>query len=269
MRAGFTLTELMITVAIVAIVSVVGAITVNSRLQTARLEEAALTVAADLSYARTAAIFKNCLTRFVFCQDNLCSNFGSDTNLSNGTGESVSFETGADAEPARFYAIVRKSQYTEAGEECFNPGGTDPDVGSGSELVAFDYDRKPQRIGRGVAFEFIYRDVSDFNNEWVDGGGALLNEDSTEGQNALWFPVTRTDASADADGLTGLLNLPVDNPRDADGNFVVFQLQLDNCDPSDADDDCNAYFVTMDDAGETDVRKCVPGARTNNSNICF
>lgn len=250
---AFTLMELMIVVAIIAIISVIGGISINSRLRVSRLEDAALALASDASYARTSALFKGCPTRFVFCSDRLCPS----TDISG-----VSVE--ADA---RYYATLRLSQYADSTADCYVSGSTDSDDSLGV-LNAFDFDRKPQAIPNGIKFKFIYQGgSSNFDQDkWTN-----FDKGSSEANNSLWFPSSIDDSDANV----GVANVPDSDPdanmMDASGgNYILFQLQFDDCDPTDSGDDCLAYFVVMDTSGETNIKRCENcNDRSANADCCF
>jgi len=247
--------ELMIVVVIIAIISVIGGISINSRLRVSRIEDAALTLASDVSYARTSALFKGCPTRFVLCEDRLCESSDIE-GLSNSS----------NLDDARYYAILRLSQYTDSSADCFVSGSTDPDSGLNA-LNAFDFDRKPQSIPNGIKFSRIYGGGStNFNQQmWTN-----YDKGSPEASNSLWFPSSIDDTDVNAD----IVNIPDADPDtnmvDASGgNYILFQLQFDDCDPATPDSDCLAYFVIMDKSGETGVKHCENCNRSGNLDCCF
>lgn len=247
---AFTLMELLITITIILVVSSIGAISLNSRLAVASLEEAAQSLAADLSYARTAALFKGCPTRFVFCGDKLCTQ----RDIAASVGGPVT----VGGENAQVYAIIRRMAHGAAGD-C-STADADPDAGAANAFTNFDYDRKPQEISSRVSIDWIYDDstAANFQDDYAD-------ETASEAEDALWFATSISDPQANQ----GFMNLPVSTPLDADGNFIVFQLSLASCDPSVENDDCAAYFVTIDSSGQTGIRACLPGGRAGNGNTCF
>lgn len=250
--SAFTLTELMIVVAIIAIISVVGGISLTSRLAVSRLEGAVQTLASDVSYARSAALFKGCPTRIILCEDASC--------VTKATSTTSSGVIGSGTEPARYYAVLRRTQYASSAQNCYS-SGSDSDAGDARAFAEWDYDRKPQALPRGVAFSPIYTNQVLNTSDWS-------SISSVEAGNSIWFPTSISDTTA---SLQGVVNIPVDSSSvlDSASRSILFQLQLDSCDASNADDDCRGYFVTIDESGETAVRGCTAGTRTNTSDICF
>lgn len=248
MRRGFTLIELMVVVAIIAIIGVVGGITLSSRMATSRLEGAARSLAADLAYARTAALFKGCHMRFILCRDARCT----DRVLT----ERVNGYLGTDAGLARYYAILRRAQYTDVSQPCYFEG-TDPSSGADGFYDQWDFDRKPQALPQGVAFSAIYTgeggslDVSD----WSDTS-------SSEAGNSLYF-------HASPNALTPMV-FPVEYSNMPDNlGRAVFQLGLEDCSPTNPSDDCTAYIISMTSGGEVSVIQCEPGVREDGTRTCY
>lgn len=241
-RRGFTLTELMITVAIIVIMSVVAGVNINSRLKLGRLEEAVQTLTSDLNYARSAAMFKGCPIRFIFCMDSLCQ-----TKVT-GTGETTSEKlVGTTSTAARYYAILRRSQAGDTSGTCYNASAVTTDG-----FAQWDFDRRPQLLPSGVAFRNIYTNPDQINDDdWSDSA-------STVAANSLWF---------DSEFGREQGN-PVQNPNTAvSGELVAFQLVLDNC----TDADCPGFFVTITTAGVVSYKKCTmdpTSNRTNNTDLC-
>lgn len=244
----------MIVVAIIAIISVVGGVSLTSRLAVSRLEEAVQTLASDVSYARSAALFKGCPTRIILCQDASC------VTKATGTTSLSSGVIGSGTEPARYYAVLRRTQYTSSAQNCFS-SGSDPDAGDARAFTQWDYDRKPQALPRGVAFSPIYTNQVVNTIDWS-------SVSTTDAGNSIWFPTSISDTTA---SLEGVVNIPVDSSSvlDSTGRSILFQLQLDSCDASNVDDDCRGYFVTIDESGETAVKGCTAGSRSNNPDVCF
>lgn len=261
---GFTLVELMVVVTIALIVTVLGVVSMSSRVGVANLEEAAQSLASDVSYARTAALFKGCPTQIIICADAKCQGLAKSK-----IGDGYIGEAG---ENARYYAILRKTQYVDSDDDCYSPN-VDPDDGrAGIVYNRMDFDRRPQALPSGVAFTAIYASVAG------EAMGASLSanfidwddESSDEARNSLWFPTSISDSDANIQ----LANIPVNDSvwrqnTSGDPIYILFQLQLDNCDASDADDDCAAYFITMDESGEAGIQRCDPGSRTSHGNTCF
>jgi len=252
---GFTLTELMVVVAIVAIITVLGVVSLNSRMKVSRLEEAAQALAADLSYTKTAALFKGCPTRIIFCLDKNCTESGRQvSSITVGTDG-----IGSGSTLARYFSILRKVQYTNSNGSCYSSAaGGDPDGGATAYFDNWDFDRKPQELPIGVAITPIYLDgVPDFS-DWG-------SESSGEAGNSIWFPSSITDADTNLD----FANIPVDNALAANGSHVVFQVRMDNCDPTDPGADCAGFLIVMDSSGETSIRPCNPGGRADLTDNCF
>jgi|GEM_PF-6059278 len=258
---AFTLTELMIVVAIITIVSVIGAITLNSRMHVSRLEDAAQTLASDLAYARSAALFKGCPTRIILCTDRNCSSSGRAVKQRGGSGGKPEFIGSSSDDPANYYATLREAQYSDGNGDCYVSSGSDPDGGAPNGYNYMDFDRRPQAIPSGIVFNPIYSGTNQVINysDWS-------STSSSEASNSLWFPTSISDSNAN----DSLANIPVDTPQDSKSAYVVFQLSLDSCDSTDPHGDCVAYFVTMDTSGETGIRRCTPGSRTaNQTDTCF
>jgi len=247
----------MVVVAIVAIITVLGVVSLNSRMKVSRLEEAAQALAADLSYAKTAALFKGCPTRVIFCIERNCTDSGRTVSTITAGAEAI----GSGSTLARYFAILRKVQYTDSNGSCYSSdGGGDPDGGATAYFDNWDFDRKPQELPIGIALTPVYSGsdaVPDYS-DWV-------SEASAEAGNSLWFPSSITDADANLD----FANIPVDDGLAANGASVVFQVRMDDCDPTDPDADCAGFLVVMDSSGETSIRPCNPGGRANSTDNCF
>ncbi|MGA0162992.1 MAG: pilus assembly FimT family protein, partial [Bdellovibrionota bacterium] len=171
---AYTLIELMIVVAIIGAVAAIGAISISSRIQSSRLETAAMSLSADLAYARSAALFKGCHTRIIFCADAKCS-----TKVSNVTS-------------ATHYAILRRAQYTDPAADCYIDG-TDPSP-STSHFDDWDYDKTPKPLPSGVQFSDIYSDAAVSVADWdsvtdSEAEDSVYFHSSPYAVNAIYIPL--------------------------------------------------------------------------------
>lgn len=247
---GFTLIELIIVILIIGVVSGITYVGLSSRSSVASLERAVQTLAADVAYARSAAVMKRCQTRFILCADSSC------TNAAAGLGA---------VEP-RFYAILRRS-HNDNLQSCSNPNLV-PAANDG--YANWDFDMAPKPLPRDVSFDAIYEGT----DAWMDMTDWLTLDGSVAAvQNSLYFPTSPSAAlpsPGDADGdSTGtrsrLVATPILQSRVAgDDGSILFQLALGDC-----VDDCPNYWVVLMDSGETVVRRCNPGARGDESDTCF
>lgn len=238
---GFTIIELMIVVVIIGVLSAIGGVTLNSRMRTSRLEDAAQTLVTDVSYARGAAALKSCPTRFIFCNSKTCLDAGA-TTVSGNIGDVMTGGT--------YYAILRMSQNQPGGESqpCYNAEAVSSSL---DKFQFWDFDRRPQPLPKGVKFTAIY------NNGWAAANSADWQYSTNAfAANTLYF--RSSDSSA---------NVPVTGSA-ANGDKIAFQLQLDDCDPS-ANEDCGAYFVTVGSGGIVSLVRCESGGRVDNTNKCF
>lgn len=248
-QSGFTLVELMVVLALAIILATVGAISMNSRVSISRVESAAERIASDLAYARKAALFKGCPTRVILCGDPNCQQ----TGVADGANNVI----GVGGEPARFYGILRLSQDDTLGNAiCPNPDWVPEDADG---FIHWDFDRKPQQISRGAGVTAIYNGaggVMDSSNDFVPGEGDAAEATS------LWFPTT----------FEATPNVPVDDgtmSADFDSAQIYFQIQLDDCEPDDADSDCLGILVGLTQGGEARVVPCDAGGRTDATETCY
>jgi prepilin-type N-terminal cleavage/methylation domain-containing protein len=242
-KKAFTLVELIIVVLIIGIVGALSYAGLSSRSQVANLEKAVQVLAADVSYARSAAVMKRCQTRFILCMDSLCTDLA------------------GDGEDPRFYAILRRSHGDQASlQSCFNPNA----VALADDGFEFwDFDLSPKAIPRGVSFEDVYVGT------WLDSSDWLIVENEEPVENSLWFPTspsaTLPAPVADPDGRSRLVASPITNSRAEGNGSILFQMGLTEC-----DEDCPLYWVLLMDSGETQVRRCnnTGAAGADASNDC-
>ena len=248
-KRGFTLIELMIVVAIIAIASALSFVKISSRMQVSRLESFAQTLASDLDYARSAAMLKGCPIRIVFCQDANCSSSsGASINVSGGESGVV----GLSGTPATHYAFLRMSQ-GDSNVMCFNANRVTTDG-----FAAWDFDRRPQPIPLGVVIRAVYLSTS--------GAPSAVNWSNTTSADAnqsIWF---------DSQGrLTVPLSATISSTTVP--HQVVFQASLGNCDVGSADSDCLGFIIaTPQTSGQARLVRCelgVRGSGSGPSNVCF
>lgn len=242
----------MVVVAIIAVLSVAGGITLNSRLAASRLESAAGTLASDLRAARSSAMFKGCPTRFIVCADKTCSTTaGTGRNVTTQSSSSGNY-LGTSAGPAQYYGVLRMSQSTDSAATCYNTNA----VGTSLDGYTYwDFDRRPQTIPRGVVITPVYSSAGSV----PDHAGNWSTSTDPAATNSIWFSSS-----------SGTLTAPVNTA--SNGDSIVFQVSLEGCDPKSSTSDCVAYFVTVGSGGVVNTVKCSPGARasgTNNSDVCF
>lgn len=295
--------ELMVVVALIAVISSIGYITLGSRMRLSRLESSAQELASNLSYARTAALFKNTPTRIVFCMDPTCATraVAATTTIN---GQNV---VGNGTLPARYYAILRMAEYFDPNgvgyipdtdgnlANCddpspgvFDPTATivSPCAGGGGYWNYWDFDRKPQRIPDQIVFKQIYASnivglsgnsgVADNTDGGSDWGSSGTNSDAS-----IWFPTSSSVPVGTVTHRNIPGNSPVDNSvanaglgNDASGRprgVAFFQLGLESCNPA-VEDDCVAYIVGLGEAGKQAVYKCskpAGGNRSADSLDCF
>lgn len=251
---AFTLVELIIVIAIVALVSVVGGLNIASRMQIARLENAASQIVSDMNYARSAAMLKGCPTRIIFCTAKDCA--GAPQTLTANT-EGLIELTG---EIARYYGILRMFQDTDETDICWDDDSVGPVNAIDIAVDGFtwwDHDRRPQSIPPGLGFKAIYfgspnnivslADESSSNAALV-ASGFMFQE---EGGDYVGVSTMGTTSS---------------------GAQILFQVQEDDCVAA-TDDDCVAYFITFEPGGIFDSMRCTKGgARAQDiteSDNCF
>jgi len=248
-RRGFTLIELMIVVAIIAIASALSFVKISSRMQVSRLESFAQTLASDLDYARSAAMLKGCPIRIVFCQDANCSTRSSaSVDVSGGQSGVV----GLSGTPATHYAFLRMSQ-GDPNVMCFNSNRVATDG-----FAAWDFDRRPQPIPLGVVIRSIYTSTNS-----VPSGADWSDTTSVDASQSIWF---------DSQGrLTLPLNAPISSTTIT--HKVVFQASLGNCNVGNADSDCLGFIIaTPETSGQARLVRCQLGSRPSGaspSNVCF
>ncbi len=247
--SGFTLVELMVTVAIATILAIIGGITIQSRLRTGNLEAAAQQLVSDVSYARSAAMFKGCATRFIFCKTKTCLT-ASDHAVAQNANKKIQIDSGA---AASYYAILRNSSVT-SGATCENTSAI-PATGSTSDGYAnWDFDRRPQALPKGIAFTNIYDNIGNLDDEWAETTEAVSS-------NSLYF------SSQFGDVISGV-NIP-NGSLMTNGNKAVLQVGFDDCNPASADD-CPAYIISVGSGGNVDAIKCSKGTRgTGGNDNCF
>jgi prepilin-type N-terminal cleavage/methylation domain-containing protein len=241
---GFTLIEILVALAIIAIVSVIGINTMTSRSVQIALEESAKSLRDDLSYARMAATLKGCPTRFIFCMDKLCNPGNAQNSSITGIAGGI---VGASGSPAQFYSIMRMTT------PCSSQAGVDA---SQDGFANWDHDVKPRQLPGGVVFSSIYTSSGVINRDnWTSSTGNAI-----EAGNSLWFSPTLSPTYG---------TIPAGGAVEASGNFIAFQLRLAACDPSQTDD-CSGYFITMSPGGVSGIKKCFNGGRSvNNTDKCF
>ena len=254
--AGFSLIEIMIVVAIIAILSVVGGITLNSRLAASRLETAASTLSSDLRAARSSAMFKGCPTRFIICADKTCS-------TASGTGRNISAQTSASGNylgtasgPALYYGVLRMSQKESSSSTCYNTSAINSLDSPTDSYNYWDFDRRPQSIPRGVVFTSVYSPVAfpNFATDWSTSTDAAAS-------NSVWFSSS-----------SGTLTAPTGGATASNGDPIAFQVSLESCDPRDTSSDCIAYLITVGAGGVVKMVKCSAGGRSPGATLsdqCF
>ena len=260
--------------AIGAIVTMLGVISISSRYQANRLEGAAQELLSALSNARNAAIYKNCPVRVIFCADSSCS---SDVNraASLGSDSSGSYIAVAGA-PARFMAVIRMAYYgdSNANRPCYFPNATDPSPGL---IAGWDFETKPIAIPNEVRVEAsMFSNLDQMNEEaWISSASTLDDSGRTSVQavNSIWFP----SSSASLPSLAYMrASVPANIPTSVNtlpGNrFAVLQLKLASCNPA-SSDDCLAFILALGAGGDSAVINCVKpaggGARVASSIECY
>lgn len=256
---AFTLIELLVVVFIGLIVTVLGFVSLTSRMRVAALEQAAQSLVSDLSYARSAAMLKGCPTRFILCADKACT----DTDVEVEAASPHRILASATDSPAPFYAILRYSQSDTADPVCYNENAVPAAGAAGDGFDQWDFDRRPQAIPRGVALTGFYgasagAGVFDTGGDWdVSVAGV--------GNNSIWF-------ESDGD-----LNTPVVANALVSGSAVtyqmVFQVTLDNCSPA-TNSDCLGYLVSIPrNGGTAQMTRCNLGVSRSgaggSSNNCY
>ncbi len=253
---GFTLIELMIVVAIAAIATVLGFVSLNSRMKASSLEQAASQLESDLSYARSAALLKGCRTRLIFCNNRDCTApdvVASGACPTGGSANCVLSQSGGI--PAQYYAILRYSQNISNTDSCFTSEAV------ANALDGFDYwdfDRRPQPIPKGVALINIYSgafgDLSDA--DW----NSSVSGDAGE---SIWFDTE------------GELHSPlVANALVPDTSLayrIVFQAQHEDCVVT-SSENCLGFLVSIPvNGGTAKTTRCNLGtSRTgDNTNGCY
>jgi len=224
---AFTLMELMIVVAIMGVVAVIGGISISSRIKSSRLETAAMSLAADLAYARSAALFKGCHTRIILCLDSKC---GTKT---------------ANPPVARYYAILRRAQYSNSAESCYG-GVTGPTDG----YADWDFDKPPRPLPSGVK---LYRPSGFYNFASTISHANWSDIGSDEASRSLYFHSSPYAINA----IHIPLRASVVPMADSNRGRPVFQMGLDDCAPGASG--CTGYIISISEAGETFVTVC-PGA---------
>jgi len=254
LRKGFTLVELMVTVAIIVILSVVAGVSINSRIQVARLESAAQQLVSDLSYARSAAMFKGCSTRLIFCNTKACTSSPAgpvvvaSVTATNGATTVV----GSGTTPSLYYAILRNSSTDTVTPHTCSSSTAVPNTSDG--YAEWDFDRRPQQISQGLAFQHFYSPGFGYQKDWWQSS-------DPDSLNSIWFTVSLGEATIPLAALTFGNALS--------GDPIIMQVQFDSCVPATADD-CPAYLITMGSGGNVQMVKCAPGARTaDDSDFCF
>ncbi len=243
---GFTLTEVLIVLIIVGVLSIIGGISLNSRMRTSRLESAAEALKSDVSYARTSALFKSCPTRFIFCENKSCQ-----PALQSETDDSNGYMTKNSAF-IRYYAIIRMSHADTGVSNCYNANAI---AESNDGFEYWDFDRRPQALPIGVAFTNIFGSgvVATSSNAVSDWSSST----SGAASNTIWFSSSN-----------GSVNVP-SGSTDSTGNTIALQVGLDDCDPGDASEECGGYFITVGSGGVVNMRKCIPGSRSSGSDTCY
>lgn len=190
----------------------------------------------DLRYARSAAMFKNCPVRVVFCNDRDC-NSRSVSAINSASGNFL----GSGSTPARFYAMIRESQRADSSgaTPCYNSAASTADG-----WTYWDFDRRPQSIPTGVVFSPIYTNLAATTADWAVTTDALA-------ANSIYFSQS-----------AGQLNVPVTNGTATNGDTITFQLSLQSCNPNSSSADCLAYLITVGAGGAVNMVKCSPGGRS-------
>ncbi|MDB5037989.1 MAG: hypothetical protein JWQ35_1517 [Bacteriovoracaceae bacterium] len=245
---GFTLLEMMITVLIVIIVSVIGVNSLQSSIQSADVVAAAQTLASDLAKARGEAALRGCPTRIIMCGDRVCATAVSAPPVLQ-SSSSGSFLGAAANKPAQFIGILLQTTPCTI------------DAGNASDGYAnWDFDPKLalDSIPTDVVFTPIYSGpnsaISNLNADGAVGSSLVVG-------NSLWF-------SSSLNPSTG--TIPVSSyPHTASGNTIVFQVRMASCDPG-ASDSCLGYFVTISPGGVTNAQKCfTPRRSADGQDNCY
>jgi prepilin-type N-terminal cleavage/methylation domain-containing protein len=257
---GFTLVELLIVVAIIGVLSVIGGISLNSRIAISRLEEAAKTLVSDLRNARSSAMFKGCPVRFIHCADKTCSTTAATgrnvvlmAGVSGTSGNFIGTSTGV---VASYYGILRMSQKANTSGTCYNSAAVNALDSPTDAYNYWDFDRRPQSIPKGVAFSSVYSP-----NAVLDFGGDWFTTTEPGAANSLWFSAS-----------SGVATIPTGGATASNGDTIAFQLNLDGCDPRSSSSECLGYLITVGAGGVVNMVKCSPGARSvgvTNSDVCF
>lgn len=254
--AGFTLTELVISVAIVAIVSVVGISALVSNINSTRIVSAAQDLAAFLKQARSYAVTQGCRTRIIICNNKHCED-ASDHSASPSpvlkcvNGASSPYHCDSTNAVSRYYGLLINTVPCSVSDQ-----------NSADGYSYWDFDKSPLgALPGGVALTAIYTGTNGYlrSDDGALGAGNTLVFSGGAGTNSLWFDPSLNPSFG---------NLPVANNRTASGNFVAFQVQQENCNPA-SSSDCMGYFVTMSPGGVAGIQRCVTGTRADGSDICF
>lgn len=240
---GYTMVEIFITLAIIAIVTAIGITTMSEREAASRISQAATDLATDLSMACSLAPSKGCPMRIVFCMDKACS------TLATGTA-SDGKKVGSGSDYARVYAMIRMTT------PCATSAGTTTDG-----FANWDFDSKPRELPRGVAISAIYSDASKSLNaqNWTSSVSNAVDADAS-----MWFSPSL---------IPSYGNIPVSlTPKTATNSFIAFQVSPDNCIPA-TDESCMGYFIGISSGCQTEARRCFAGSRPGtagaSSDICI
>jgi prepilin-type N-terminal cleavage/methylation domain-containing protein len=248
---GFTLIELMISMIIVAVVSVIGVNALVSNIASTNMITSAQDVAAFLKQARSYAITQGCRTRIIICNNKHCENAATERTGSQPavgfTDTSGKLMMGLDSStPAHYYGLLINSVPCASADQNSNDG-----------YNYWDFDKNPMgSLATGIEFCGIYTG----NNGALDSNdGTLAGTTLSFGVNSLWFDPSLNPSTG---------TIPATNNHTSTGNTIAFQLCQEKCNPANSDD-CMGYFVTISPGGVTGIARCTSGGRAESTDKCF
>mgnify|MGYP000198937275 CR=1 FL=1 len=185
---GLTLMELVVVMAIGALITMLGVISVSSRYQANRLESSAQELLSAISNARNAALYKICPVRIIFCADASCSSAANRTIDTGATDDSGSYIS-VNGAPARYMAVIRMTYYGagNANRPCYFPNATDP---SPDLIDGWDFETKPIAIPNQVRIQGdMFVNLVEMNEKvWAVATADDSGRTSAEAVNSIWFP---------------------------------------------------------------------------------
>jgi len=265
--------ELVVVMAIGAIITMLGVISISSRYKANRLESTAQELLSALSNARNAALYKNCPVRVIFCADPACSS-ATNREVTSLTDDSGSYLAVNNA-PARYMAVIRMTYYGvgNASRPCYFPNATDP---SPNLISGWDFESKPIAIPPEVRVQAsMFVNPDQMNEEaWAVASADDSGRTSVQAVNSIWFPSSSASLPALASMEASVpANIPTSNHALPGNRFAVMQLKMDSCNPA-SDDDCLAYILAMGAGGDAAVITCLkpaggPGSRVAGTAECY